>query len=69
MDAVYITDRDDVSYNAQIINEKVQGDKVFVLIEYGYNDKDIIQGLIENTTYRAAEVVYQRYATLYLLER
>ena len=69
MNAVYITDTDDIAYNAQIINEYGQEDVMFVLVEYEYNDKEIIQNLLDNTEYDKAQMVYKRYATLYLLER
>ena len=69
MNAVYITDTDDIAYNAQIISEYGQEDAMFVLVEYEYDDKEIIQSLLDNTEYDKAQMVYKRYATLYLLER
>ena len=69
MNAVYITDTDNIAYNAQIINEYGQEAAMFVLVEYEYDDKEIIQSLLDNTEYDEAQMVYKRYATLYLLER
>ncbi|MBD9251367.1 hypothetical protein EGR95_00435 [bacterium] len=59
MNAVYITDTDDIAYNAQIINEYGQEDAMFVLVEYEYDDKEIIQSLLDNTEYDEAQMVYK----------